>query len=584
MKTRIHAWATAFRHLTAMLAGAVLTVGSASAQVNNYTFTAVAGTYTQLTGGTAVPALLTDDALSSTIQIGFPFAYDGTVYNQLQASSNGFLTFNTANTELGQGNNLMAATSARPLLAPLWDDLSGIPIGSGGAASYSTTGTAPNRVFTFEWRNVLWDYDAAAPSVSFQVKLYEGSNAVEFVYRPEGGALNEASASIGLGGLGSGTAAGSFIALNNASTAPTASTTTDPRNIAAVPAAGQIYRFVPPANMCGSLRNFAVSAVTGSSATLTFSPGAGHTSYTVTYTPAGGTPTTITPAPTSSPIVITGLTPSTTYALRVQTNCTGGVTGDILNTSFSTSPNNDDPCFAVVLPALSATPTPLNATNVGATTTSSTIAAGYTNPPPAGSGCGVAVNPKDVWFRFTTNATGAGSTNAGIATTGTAAGSIRVFSATSCTSGFVQVACKGGETNNSAAGSLNVSGLTPNTTYYIVVAPYATSDVQGPFTIAVGSSVLVLNTQQQLAKGEVSVFPNPTTTGALTVRMSGISSLATAQVALLNTLGQVVAERTLSVRGGSAEQSLSTAALAKGIYVLRLKAGNETVVRKVVVE
>ncbi|HEX8425298.1 T9SS type A sorting domain-containing protein [Hymenobacter sp.] len=525
-----------------------------------------------------MPALLTDDALSSTIQLGFSFAYDGSIYTQLQASSNGFLTFNTANTALGQENNLTAASAPRPLLAPLWDDLSGIASANGGAASYLTTGTAPNRVFTFEWRNFLWDYDAPAPAVSFQVKLYEGSNNIEFIYRREAGTLNSASASIGLGGLGTG--AGSFLALNNASATPTASSTVDPLNIAAVPATGQIYRFAPPANVCGTLRNFAVSSVSGTSATLTFSPGAGHTSYTVTYTPTGGTATTLTPAPTSSPIVITGLTNSTTYALRLQTNCTGGVTGTVINTTFTTGPTNDDPCDAIPLPAPSAGATPLNATNLGATTTTASVAPGYTNPPPMG--CGVAVNPKDVWFRFTTTASGAGSTNVGIATTGSAAGSVRVFSATTCSSGFRQVACKGGETNNSPAGSLNVTGLTPNTTYYIAIAPYATSDVQGAFSIALTNTVL--STQQQLAKGEVQIFPNPTSTGQLMVRVNGTAALGTAQATLLNPLGQVVTERTLIIRGGTAEQSFNTSALAKGIYMLRLQAGKQTVVRKVVVE
>jgi len=197
-------------------------------------------------------------------------------------------------------------------------------------------------------------------------------------------------------------------------------------------------------------------------------------------------------------------------------------------------------------------------------------------------GCGVAVNPKDVWFSFTTSATGAGSTSVGIVTTGSAAGSVRVFSATSCSAGFRQVACKGGETNNSPAGSLNATGLTPNTVYYIAVAPYATSDVQGPFTIGLSSTVL--GTQQQLAKGEVTVFPNPTNTGQLTVRVSGANALATAQATLLNTLGQTVTERTLTVRGGAAEQSFNTTTLAKGIYMLRLQAGKQTVVRKVVVD
>ncbi|WP_375437029.1 T9SS type A sorting domain-containing protein [uncultured Hymenobacter sp.] len=578
MKARIRADVTTFRHFLAVVVGAALIVSSASAQVNTYTFAPVAGTFTPLTNATPMPVLQEDDALSPAIPIGFSFTYDATVFTQLQASSNGFLTFNTANLEAGQSNNLTTASGLRPLIAPLWDDLSG----QGGTASYATTGTAPNRIFTFEWRNFLWDYDATNPGVSFQVKLYEGSNNIEFIYRPEGGALSVPSASIGLGGTGAG--AGSYLALNNASAAPTASTTADPRNIATVPASGQIYRFVPPAVICGTPRNVVVGSVSNTSATVSFSGGLGNNSYAVTYTPMGGTATTVTPAPTSSPFIVTGLMPSTVYSLTVQPVCASGVVGNVLTSTFTTSavaaPTNDDPCAATPLPAPSSAATPVNATNVGATTTTGSVAPGYTTPPPMG--CGVAVNPKDVWFRFTTNATGAGSSSVGIATTGAAAGSVRVFSATSCSAGFRQVACKGGDTNNSPAGSLNVTGLTPNTTYYIAVSPYATLDVQGPFTISLNS--MVLSAQRQFVEGEVQVFPNPTGTGQLTVRVSGASTLGTAQATLLNTLGQVVAEHTLAVRSGVAQQSFNTATLAKGIYMLRLQAGKQTVVQRVVLE
>ncbi|WP_022824039.1 T9SS type A sorting domain-containing protein [Hymenobacter norwichensis] len=585
MKTRLHAKSVG-RYLLTLAAGAALTIGAASAQVNTYTFAPVAGTFTPLATGTAVPDLATDDAVSPTIPIGFSFTYDATVFTQLQASSNGFLTFNTSNIEVAQTNTLATGTAAnpsvadrlRPLIAPLWDDISG----QVGAALYATTGTAPNRVFTMEWRNFLWDYDATSPVVSFQVKLYETTNVVEFIYRPEGGAVSAPSASILLAGVGTG--AGSYLSLNNATATPTASSTVETRTIATVPAAGQIYRFTPPAVICGTPRNIAVSSISNTSATVSFTGGVGNTSYTVVYTPAGGTATTLTPAPTSSPFVLTGLTPSTAYTVSLQPNCSAGVTGNSSTVTFTTgtvaAPANDDPCAAIQLPALSATSVPINATNLGATTTLSTVAPGYTSPPP--QGCGVAVNPKDVWFRFTTNASGVGSTNAGIVTTGTAAGSIRVFSATSCSSGFVQVACKGGATNNTNAGSLNVTGLTPSTTYYVAVSPYATSDVQGAFTITVNS--LVLAAQQQLAGGEVSVFPNPTTTGQLTVRVTGAGSLAAAQATLFNTLGQAVEQRNLAVRGGVAEQSFSTVGLAKGIYTLRLQAGQQTVIRKVVVE
>ena len=586
MKTRLHAGAAIHRYFLTLLTGAALTIGSASAQVNTYSFTPVAGTFTPLTGGITVPELATDDAVSAAIPIGFSFIYDATVFTQLQASSNGFITFNTANIEVAQTNTLATGTvlnpsvadRIRPLVAPLWDDLSG----DGATASYATTGTAPNRVFTMEWRNFLWDYNGPAPAVSFQVKLYEGTNNIEFIYRREGGALSSPSASILLAGVGAGV--GSYLSLNNATATPTASSAIETRTIATLPATGQIYRFASPAVLCGTPRNVTVSSISNTSATVSFTPGLGNTSYTVIYTPAAGTPTTVTPAPTGSPFTITGLVPNSAYTITLQPNCTSNVTGNMVSNTFTTStvsaPINDDPCSAIQLPALSTASALVAATNAGATTTLSSVAPGYTTPPP--QGCGVAVNPKDVWFRFTTNASGAGSTNVGITTTGSAAGSIRVFSAASCASGFVQVACKGGATNNSPAGSLNVSGLTPNTTYYIEVAPYATLDTQGAFTITTSS--LVLATQQQLAGGEVSVFPNPTTTGEVTVRVSGAGNLTAAHATLLNTLGQVVAERTLPVRSGTAEQCFSTAALSKGIYLLRLQAGSQTVVRKVAVE
>ncbi|MBC8081683.1 MAG: T9SS type A sorting domain-containing protein, partial [Hymenobacter sp.] len=372
--------------------------------------------------------------------------------------------------------------------------------------------------------------------------------------------------------------------LNGSSAAPAASSTAETRTIATVPAAGQVYRFAPPAVVCGTPRNVVVSSVSNTSATVSFAAGLGNTSYTVVYTPTGGAATTVTPAPTGSPFAITGLVPSTPYTLTLQPNCASGVTGNTLTSTFTTSavaaPANDDPCAAVQLPSPSGASAPVSATNLGATTTVASLAPGYTTPPP--TGCGVAVSPKDVWFRFTTNASGAGSTSVGIATTGTAAGSVRVFAATSCASGFVQVACQGGTTNNTAAGSFNATSLTPNTSYYVAVAPYASSDAQGPFTIMVGS--VVLAARPLLAGGEVSVFPNPTNTGQLTVRVRGAGTPPTAHATLLNALGQVVAAHTLSVRGGAAEQTFSTATLAKGIYTLRLRAGNQTVARKVVVE
>jgi|GEM_PF-6403633 len=141
------------------------------------------------------------------------------------------------------------------------------------------------------------------------------------------------------------------------------------------------------------------------------------------------------------------------------------------------APANDNPAGAIALP-LTATCNPLNTTNTGATTTPVT-GLGYTNP-----GCGIAANPKDVWYTFTTNASGQGSTAVTITVTGNPAGQVRVFSSTGGAAGpFVTVGCSAGATNNTVAPPLELRGLTPSTTYYVDVAGYGSADTQGAFTI-----------------------------------------------------------------------------------------------------
>lgn len=141
------------------------------------------------------------------------------------------------------------------------------------------------------------------------------------------------------------------------------------------------------------------------------------------------------------------------------------------------APANDNPSGATPLP-LAATCTPVSTTNTGATTTVVT-GLGYTNP-----GCGIAASPKDVWYTFTTNATGQGSTAVTITVAGTVAGQVRVFSSTGGAAGpFTSVGCSAGTTNNTQAPALDLRGLTPSTTYYVDVSGYGSADTQGAFTI-----------------------------------------------------------------------------------------------------
>jgi hypothetical protein len=267
----------------------VLVVSLIEGKAQNYTFSSSSTTFTELAGSVAVNDIEADDEVSASLPIGFTFNYFGTNFTELNASSNGFLylgTFPGAYSFNDWTVNINA-------IAPLWDDLSGETTGT---ASYSTTGAAGSRIFTFEWRNWKWSYAASSASISFQVKLYETTNKIEFIYRREGGALSSPAASIGL--LGS--TSGEFYSLSNSTSSPSI----DPNGFGAIdtkPASGQVYTFTVNAAIIGAPAT-AASAITASSigsltSTISWVNGNGsyravfiqQTSSAVFFTPVNGT-------------------------------------------------------------------------------------------------------------------------------------------------------------------------------------------------------------------------------------------------------------------------------------------------------
>ncbi|UOQ51706.1 T9SS type A sorting domain-containing protein [Hymenobacter cellulosivorans] len=152
-------------------------------------------------------------------------------------------------------------------------------------------------------------------------------------------------------------------------------------------------------------------------------------------------------------------------------------------------PANDDPAGAIAL-SLAATCTPTTGTNANTATTRPN---GYTNGVNPNTACGIATAPRDVWYTFTTAASGTGSTAATIRVTGNAAGYIRVFSSAAGAAGpFTEISCASGGASNTVSVPLNLTGLTPGTTYYVSVAGYDSSDEVGPFTICVTSTPVIL--------------------------------------------------------------------------------------------
>ncbi|MBF9223660.1 T9SS type A sorting domain-containing protein [Hymenobacter ruricola] len=676
--------------------------------VDTYSFSASAGTFTALPNtATAVTSISSDDALVN-VPIGFNFVFDGNVYTQAYVSSNGTLSFNAAapSNGLASYDNALSSVSAasRPLVAPYWDDLTGV----GGTAAYQTTGTTGSRVFTFQWLN--WtNRIGTGGTFSFQVQLVEGTNIVRFIYNRGATANSGATASIGLAGTGTGS--GSFLSLNNAGTSPGVSSTTETATIGTVPASGQIYSFAPPIPAaCPAPRNLNAAA-SNSSALVTFTASnANPGPFTILYGPAGFNPA-LPSNPTTNPYsstttaqlfaVLTPLTAQTTYQFYVVQNC-GGSAGDSNRSNvgtFTTEPNpaaNDNCTTALPLTVAATCATPTSGTVFGATPLSSPLATSCTS-----------TTANDVWYSFVANgrsqtitfvpqfaavldvrsgsctsstsifctsaAAGATSTsNVGGLTQGTtyyvrvyASGNTQPTAATStftlcvvtgppvpandeCTGavplslgticaapvvGTVVAASQSlppttGCTGSSAvdvwysfvatgttqtltfapqfAASLNVrtgtcaattsvfcastaamatsvhnlTGLTRNQTYYVRVYASGTSQPSPTAsTFILCGSGAPSAARAQANTEALLVYPNPSNTGQLTLKLSG--SHGAGQATLLNALGQAVRRQALT---GAAEQVLSTRGLAPGLYTLRVAAGEQVLTRKVVLE
>lgn len=194
----------------------------------DYLFTATTGTYTSISGtaGVSSATILADDVTQINIPIGFTFKFCGTSYTQLSACSNGWLSFANSSSTTYQNNSPFIPSAG--FLFPYWGDL----YGTGYNAYYVTTGTSPNRVFTFEWKGFATGFTGNA---NFQVKLYETSNIVEYLY----GSSTPSSFAFAVGIANS---TSDWQSLPNTGTSPVPSSSVFTNNNA-FPASGQIYRW-----------------------------------------------------------------------------------------------------------------------------------------------------------------------------------------------------------------------------------------------------------------------------------------------------------------------------------------------------
>lgn len=227
----------------------ILLLGSVGYGQMNYEMEKTTGTYIPLTGGKNFkyignPAFLNDN-ISQATPVGFSFNYNNQVFDTFQVTTNGFIRMGSGLTDAGNPNSLNRLT--RRLIAPLWDDILAQDTNS---IQYLTTGTAPNRVLSVDFRTVKWS--TATGFSSFMIKLYESTNVIEFIY----GTMNPGttvSLTIGISSnqpvtsSGSATGTNSFLSINlgadSLNPSYMQSMTLSYDNISKLPLPGTLLRF-----------------------------------------------------------------------------------------------------------------------------------------------------------------------------------------------------------------------------------------------------------------------------------------------------------------------------------------------------
>ncbi len=220
-----------------------------------YTFSAFTTTYTALSNPTSTAINgSNDNALSGASAIGFTFSYGCNTYTEFKASSNGWISLGN-NTTQNMSGNLLSITGNGPIIAPLWDDL----YTSNAGVIYKTTGSSPNRVCTIQWSSMRWSSSTNNAVISFQVKLYETSNTIDFIYSQNANNVSNGSASIGING---GVLATDFYSVSAVTTGAVATYGVETNNINQKPATNQVFRWTP--NDMGYISSTATQTVTSS--------------------------------------------------------------------------------------------------------------------------------------------------------------------------------------------------------------------------------------------------------------------------------------------------------------------------------
>ncbi|MBI3183515.1 MAG: putative Ig domain-containing protein [Myxococcales bacterium] len=178
--------------LAAMLVLAIPITAGAQGQPSYQIVGPNSATYSPLATGTSLSQITTYSG--QAITIGFDFKFYGQTFTTVTVSQHGYIAFaGDAGESYNYGipHSYSGSYYPQTFIAAWWDSLNKT---TGSVIQYRTAGTAPKRVTTIEWKDVISSYTTT--KFSFQIHLYESTNQIRFAYGTTAPA--SATASVGI--------------------------------------------------------------------------------------------------------------------------------------------------------------------------------------------------------------------------------------------------------------------------------------------------------------------------------------------------------------------------------------------------
>ncbi|MBL7901771.1 MAG: T9SS type A sorting domain-containing protein [Bacteroidia bacterium] len=346
--------------LNLVLAGMVLLSSKGAAQVSAYTFSQSTGAYGPLNTGSLVGGTVQDDDVTQ-VALPFGFTFNGTTYSTVNVCSNGYMSFaalsgfeysaisdqqtseliapfaqdlfmgTVITGDLTQGSNTITNVSfinnlnigdsimdflgdfgnVNPIITGISMNAIVVNINAqntvqgtdifinNGSIRQNVSGTSPNRVAEFEYKNMT-RFAVHDEVINFKVRLFETSNKIEFAYGPMFVSFIATPTEVGLKGASSLDFNSRLVDANNTwASSNTSSLITDfcDFSVSSMPGTGLTYTWNPAACSSPVLNvvqsNSAICA--GQSATLivsgatTYSWSNGASTATISVSPANTT-------------------------------------------------------------------------------------------------------------------------------------------------------------------------------------------------------------------------------------------------------------------------------------------------------